>query len=112
MYLIGGRDLSLRTFSDIWRFSLTAREWKRMQVEGRIPPLSNHSAVLIRNQIFIYGGLSSKNTQNYAIYVYDIELNSWKLVKSYGPSPAPRDDHAAVADGDRGFYVFGGFTGN
>lgn len=63
MYLIGGRDLSNRTFSDVWKYSVQSREWKKLEQEGKLPgKISNHTAVVLQGAIFLYGGLLANNT--------------------------------------------------
>lgn len=66
----------------MWKYAVNLREWRKIDQEGKMPgKISNHTAVLLRGAIFLYGGLFANNTQNDHIYSFEIERNIWRLVR-------------------------------
>ena len=66
----------------MWKYSVFNREWKKVEQEGKVPgKVSNHTAVLLKGAIFLYGGLLANNTQNDHIYSFEIERSIWRVVR-------------------------------
>ena len=52
----GGR-LNKDNFNDTWSFNISTRKWSELQCTGSIPsPLQFHTAVLIDDDMYVYGG--------------------------------------------------------
>jgi Galactose oxidase, central domain len=44
-------------FNDTWSFNMSTRKWTELQCTGSIPsPLKFHTAVLIDDVMYVYGG--------------------------------------------------------
>lgn len=127
MYMFGGDDGGHKTsmhnyifkswFDELWRLDLRSFVWERMSAPGGISPPKRalHSAVVVGNAMYIYGGLGRGDT-----WRYDFHSSRWTLLvpESVDDSrggvgrpgvahPGKRHAHAAAAGSD-GFYIFGG----
>ncbi|KAF2429167.1 galactose oxidase [Tothia fuscella] len=75
--------------------------------DGPVPdPRKGHTAVVIENEIYIFGGeLSGKAKEEAArVWLFDTISNKWSFhdPKADAPYPPPRFDHAAVASDQPG----------
>jgi N-acetylneuraminic acid mutarotase len=58
----GGYDGTHR-FNDTWSFNISTRKWTELQCTGSIPsPRAGHTAVLIDDVMYVFGGLSNDKT--------------------------------------------------
>jgi Kelch motif/Galactose oxidase, central domain len=68
---INGDLIKVPTDGVLWSLDLECLEWSRYKVEGHIPPKRFHTAVLVTNDILIYGGGPDDN-------VYQLDRNDVK----------------------------------
>lgn len=68
-----------------------------------LPNLKNHSSVLYKSSIIIFGGYDGENNLN-TVYIYDIEKDKCNLMKTSGDIPKGRNGHSATVVGNK--YVF------
>lgn len=60
-YLFGGAKQRGGMMGDIWQLDLEAKAWSRLAPGGRAPHVRcSHTATLIDNQIWFFGGSFSK----------------------------------------------------
>ncbi|KAI0283604.1 hypothetical protein BGY98DRAFT_1174113 [Russula aff. rugulosa BPL654] len=86
-------------FNDTWSFNISTRKWTELQCTGSIPsPCSSHTAVLIGDVMYVYGGRTVGRT---------ILARRWSSFQDIGPSPCARAFHAIASDGRR-VFVLGG----
>jgi len=77
-------------------------------VHGNIPMARDgHSACLIGDAMYIYGGYVEAEQFCGDIYRLDLDEMRWELLVTSGDLPAYRDFHTATAIGDK-MYIFGG----
>lgn len=66
------------------------------------PQIKNHSAVLYKKTLFLFGGYDGKKNHN-SLHIYDIIKNEWVKSKIYGKEPEGRNGHTATLIG---FFLF------
>jgi len=81
--------------------------------EISFPSLSRHSAVLVNNDIYVFGGFTDKMgyTNGMLVLHVDIIKNSridWSIPIYSGYPPTPRAGHTAVLGKEKLMYLFGG----
>lgn len=98
-------------FDELWRFDLRAYTWRHIAPANQAPPKrALHSAVVIGDAMYVYGGLELADT-----WRYDFGPKTWTLIV-----PPPADTHTkdgshpgrrhafAAAATPGGMYIFGG----
>jgi len=104
LFIIGGFN-EKQTYADVYSISildLLSGEGKAWTRGPALPhPLQGHTAVTVRNRIFIIGGLQGVDENRRAIYsqgVFSAEVNDSRLGewKRENPLPQPLAYHAAV----------------
>lgn len=93
-------------------------QWELIKINGNVrpPALSNHSSVVYKNKMYLFGG-SSMECENVDMYTLDLSssLFKWSIVKTKAEGdqddnfPKTRDEHSCVLY-DNSMIVFGGFT--
>jgi N-acetylneuraminic acid mutarotase len=59
----GGNAGSHKIFNDTWSFNILTRKWTRLQCTGSVPPpRARHSAVLIDDAMYVFGGITVDGT--------------------------------------------------
>lgn len=107
IYILGGADGSGAPVSHIYRF--TSGD-EKITVAGTLPRARmEHSVVLIKNEIFVIGGIvveKTGTTRSATVDIYNPLANSWRV----GPSlPQAITAAAAGANGTR-IVIVGGFA--
>lgn len=90
-------------------FDTKTLQWTYPQVTGQVPfAKDGHSACLIRNRMYVFGGFEY-HTDQYSreLHYLDLDTMEWKCVLAEGVAPSHRDFHSAVGFEDR-IYIFGG----
>eukprot|EP01126_Amoeba_proteus_P047341 TRINITY_DN5396_c0_g2_i11.p1 TRINITY_DN5396_c0_g2~~TRINITY_DN5396_c0_g2_i11.p1 ORF type:complete len:349 (-),score=58.95 TRINITY_DN5396_c0_g2_i11:756-1802(-) len=118
IYLIGGRSYgygfglsslfaNLVSFSKIEKFSIDANSWATIHVSSPPPSRLEHSATVIGNEIWIFGG-TDKSEYFADVHVLDVVNKTWRIPKLGGQPPKPRRGHTAtLIDGDK-IVIIGG----
>jgi N-acetylneuraminic acid mutarotase len=91
-------------------------QWEKITINGNVKPpaLSNHSSVVHKNKMYLFGG-SSKESENITMYTLDLQLFRWVEVKAKAENDDPenlphtRDEHSCILYGDS-MIIFGGFS--
>jgi N-acetylneuraminic acid mutarotase len=118
LYLFGGNNGHLNGVSaDLYVYDSSAGSggtWTMLAPTGTGPsPRSSHSAVVIQNRMYVFGGEDSVNSNHNDLYVYDPSTSasgSWTALSPTGTVPMVRFDHAAAAVSDK-MYIYGGAPG-
>jgi hypothetical protein len=85
-------------------------KWNKPEVGGIIPTRRyGHTATVVNNKIYIFGGYDEKHNRLNEVYVFDPETMAWKKVTTNGTPPSERYFHSACALGSE-IYIFGGDT--
>eukprot|EP00919_Chromeraceae_sp_WS-2016_P022728 GHVR01053939.1.p1 GENE.GHVR01053939.1~~GHVR01053939.1.p1 ORF type:complete len:596 (+),score=149.85 GHVR01053939.1:71-1858(+) len=104
------------TTSDSYLLYVEKLQW--LKLDGGCltpPPRAFHSASLLNNKLFVYGGVASADfSQSHSdIWQLDLKDHSWSQLNPSGASPGERWGHCSVALPDRNsIAVFGGGDSN
>ena len=109
----GGTGYGRRDFNDLHSLNLETMSWARHQCKGELPePRSGHTASVVGNMIYVYGGWNSVQQFNDLFFV-DTDTRTWfSADASWGP---PRWNHSACsveAIPNWKLFIFGGASGN
>jgi len=89
-----------RLFNDMWAFNIEKETWSFVNQMGTIPtPRSGHSATLIGNLMYVYGGLVSAETGDGTtseMFCFDTQTLTWSEVYYSGDAPGGIYNHAAL----------------
>jgi N-acetylneuraminic acid mutarotase len=89
--------------------NLQNSKWKSLNVKDI--ERAYHTATLVGDRIYVIGGVEDTRTQLVNLSVFDIKTKDWvKDPQVDGPSFMKRQNHCAVADGNR-ILFFGGISG-
>ncbi|ORY40343.1 galactose oxidase [Rhizoclosmatium globosum] len=107
----GGQMVSGALSSTLYLFEFDAIQWSVVQPSSAIqpPPLINHAAIFCNatQELVLFGGSTSINSLNNAIWKFNIKTNLWTQVLVVDYSPGFRTLQAF--DGvDGKLYVWGG----
>eukprot|EP00884_Botryococcus_braunii_P007391 jgi/Botrbrau1/16653/Bobra.0068s0069.1 len=96
-------DMSLRSLDT------GVNMWSEVQTSGDHPPArGGHTATLIGNSVYVFGGEDVSRRPHGDLYVLDLPDLSWKKVEAGGTPPAPRSAHVATEFNKRYLLIFGG----
>jgi len=128
LYLFGGNELNSDSFSDLWCIDISNIEdhiagkiskeiaWTQLEQTGDKPgKVSNHGAILYKDQMIIYGGAFNYVNSEKCLYSLDLKTVEWKAKNQKGIKPSTRDEHSVVLYNDSlilfgGSLTKGGFT--
>jgi len=115
MWTHGGHNtcVGTQTFAevknDLWRYNFAEKTWEQM-ICSNLPSKTEHSAVVYKNKMYLFGGYSGDNFTN-SLYAYDFATNECTPVLTSGEIPSVRSAHIGVVHNDR-MYIFGGWNGD
>jgi hypothetical protein len=109
-YVIGGMNKNSEPINDSYSFDMRTQELARFEPSsGRLPPIANHAAAVVKSTVVIFGGVGAKRTMLNNVFVVDLVTRSIAgLIIQSGISPSPRMRHSAMVVGDD--IVFAGGT--
>ena len=108
LYLFGGRNDQKR-FKDFWKFNKILNKWIEINAKGDCPnEISAHSLISNGNSLYLFGG-RDKDISN-KLYQYNISLNTWKILDTFGDVPTPRNWHASTVNDRNEMFIQGGFS--
>jgi len=114
LVFIGGQETDTKRFNDIVFYDTESKSFSQPTIRGdKVPNFSRHSASLVGNRIFIFGGFDGHGT-NFHLSIFDPYARMWTNVphsQLRGPSPVSRTNHASAAVGKK-MYIFGGNNNN
>jgi len=114
MVIIGGQETDTKRFNDIIYFDGETKTFSQPTIRGdKVPHFSRHSATLIADRIFLFGGFDGYGT-NFDLAIFDPLVKTWSNIPSSqlkGNVPVSRTNHAAAAVGNK-MFVFGGNNNN
>lgn len=113
LYLFGGQ-LENDVFNDLHYFELTSfklpkASWEIAEPKNNFkpPPLSNHTMIVFKNKIYIFGGVYNHEKVSRDLWCYNIVNNEWLHLQTTGDMPLPVNEHSAVLVGEK-MYIYGG----
>lgn len=107
---------SIPLFKELWKFNISTRTWKRMDVEEMPDILASNAALLSGHVLIVYGGTGVPFGSNCSKDLYICNLNSgsdklkFDLITTTGNCPLPQYGQAIVLVGHH-LYTLGGTTG-
>ncbi|KAL3832064.1 hypothetical protein ACJMK2_023743 [Sinanodonta woodiana] len=110
MYVYGGFVDIRGSSSELWAYHMDAEEWEQISVrhsgqDGSPGGLHGHSAIIHREQMWIYGGMSDLNIKS-DLWRFTFASKCWEKMKlKYGPPVLT--GHSATVLGDQ-MLIFGG----
>jgi len=111
---IGGQETDTKRFNDIVYYDTEAKTFSQPTIRGdKVPNFSRHTASLVGNRIFVFGGFDGHGT-NFHLSIFDPYARMWTNVPTnqLGPvTPVSRTNHASAAVGKK-MYIFGGNNNN
>jgi len=97
--------------NDLYEYNLKTREWREIPMEENAPRRTEHTAVVYKDNMIVFGGYSGNgNGYENSVMSLSFETKEWTQVATQGESPSARSAHTAVVVGDS-MYVFGGWNG-
>mmetsp|Transcript_7814 Transcript_7814/g.22326 ORF Transcript_7814/g.22326 Transcript_7814/m.22326 type:complete len:579 (+) Transcript_7814:33-1769(+) len=77
-----------------------------------IPSTKNHTATLVGNEVFVFGGYDGQKNHN-DLYVFDVIPMEWRNPNVGGKRPSGRNGHSAtIIEGNSQILILGGWLGN
>lgn len=112
LYVYGGYNTDKGVLADFHSLHLEKLDhfiWSDLSNSKNSPKkLRNHTAVVYKQFMVIFGGLNEENKSSSNIWMYDFAEQTWR-VQSPSPEIQSLDSHAALVEGQV-MYVFGGFN--
>ncbi|KAI0267197.1 hypothetical protein BGY98DRAFT_1102239 [Russula aff. rugulosa BPL654] len=110
--IFGGYGSGQDYYNDTWSFDISTRKWTELQCTGSIPsPRGSHSAVLVDDVMYVYGGSSRDEGITDDLYALQLSTQRWFKFPNLGTSPCKRMYHTMASDGTR-VFVLGGYPSN
>lgn len=95
-------------YSDVLVLDLETMVWNTLVATGQGPgPRDSHSAVVLGNNMIVFGGTSGSNKCN-DLHILNLVTKEWSRPKCTGTPPSPRESHSATLVDDEELVVFGG----
>jgi len=114
LIFIGGQETDTKRFNDIIYYDTETKTFTQPTIRGdKVPNFSRHSASLVGNRIFAFGGFDGHGT-NFNLSVFDPYARMWTNVPQSslrGTLPVSRTNHASASVGKK-MYIFGGNNNN
>ncbi|WAR22177.1 ATRN1-like protein [Mya arenaria] len=87
-------------------YNITSHEWKRLPESSTVNPkfLYGHSMVRYKDELFVYGGVSSKHIESF-LWTYNIATYMWSS-QDFNVTRAVAG-HSAVLIGSKMYVIFG-----
>ncbi|XP_055492259.1 kelch domain-containing protein 3 isoform X3 [Leucoraja erinacea] len=112
-----GEDYETLRQIDVHIFNAVSLRWMKLppfrsERKDQSPQLPymryGHTAVLVDDAIYIWGGRNDTEGACNVLYEFDIHSHSWSTPKVHGSIPGARDGHSACALG-KSMFIFGGY---
>jgi hypothetical protein len=116
IYIIGG-GVMMTSYCDLYSLSLRRWRWTLLEISEDytghfVHPLSRHSAVILQDNIFIFGGSDSRNPTQMMKNMMQLSISKQDLcvINQHGDQPCEREFHTTVVCNGC-IVLFGGVTG-
>ena len=110
IYIVGGRESPTNALNQVYQLSCGDQySWKQIETQGSFPARWRHSASVINNSIYIFGGRSQDNVFN-DCFKLNLETMEWTKVETSGNIPSPRYSHTSNVINSTQLLIFGGIS--
>ncbi|PAA54552.1 hypothetical protein BOX15_Mlig004988g1, partial [Macrostomum lignano] len=111
-YMFGGRNDRLVAPPQVCQFDPISLAWTIHSGSGQVPPSRDgHSACVVDNRMFIFGGFTAAEEYENQVYCCDLINLQWTRIRAVlsgiPEAPSPRDFSCCIA-WRRGFFLWGG----
>lgn len=110
MYIFGGFEDFRGSSAQLWEYNLICETWQLRDLSStsacRPEPRHGHSAIVHRDSMYIYGGLSNLKPLN-DMWRWSWRDKRWYKLRSKGKSPGHLHGHTSIQAFDS-MFVFGG----
>ncbi|XP_031570757.1 kelch domain-containing protein 3-like [Actinia tenebrosa] len=111
-----GEDYFIIDKLDVHIFDIVTCRWTKFPTPSRtdeqydcVPYMRyGHSAAVINDVAYIFGGRNDKYGACNTLYCFDTRTLTWSKPQTYGYPPAARDGHTACVI-EQKMYIFGGY---
>ncbi|KAH9414813.1 hypothetical protein DERP_008654 [Dermatophagoides pteronyssinus] len=114
MCIYGGYQDIKGSTSEIWTFNLDTEEWylegTNFKKDSAPLPRHGHSAIVYKESMYIYGGMSNLNVRN-DFWSWNFKTKEWNRVKTNRTNPGVRSFHSAIVVLDS-MFIYGGERSN
>jgi hypothetical protein len=91
--------------NDVWQFDTKLNSWSKLDTRGvKAPASAYHSAVVVGNHMWVFGGRNDKSVLGDEVYVLDLDILTWQKPLLHGKAPSKR--HGANVAVYKNRYVF------
>lgn len=106
MIVFGGFAIGHRSNS-VYSLNLSNEKWKMAHTTQAPRGRSNHSAIVYKDHMYIFGGTNDEGEKMNDLWKLDLRTYAWEEIASTGEVPSSRSGHSAVVHTDL-MIVFGG----
>lgn len=110
-YCLGGLQMGFQQTTILLRFHISSETFENLKYSGELIDVQfGHTAVVYQSKVYIFGGAIDNNfreQQSNETYLYDIEANEMKKLKTNNENILPREAHSAILYKNQ-MIVFGG----
>ena len=110
----GGRNpKNVKHWQCIYELDLLEWDWNKLESNNRAPAIrDSHSAVLLGNYMYVYGGSDGVSKRNDEFYRFDLNSSTWEVINAEGDVPPGREGHIAHVLQGKYMVVYGGWGMN
>ncbi|ODV76826.1 uncharacterized protein CANTADRAFT_57681 [Suhomyces tanzawaensis NRRL Y-17324] len=117
IYVFGGVYNNERVSNDLWSYDALVNKWTQIPTSGAVPqPVNEHSACVVNDKLYIYGGNDFSGIIYNTLYVLDLHTFVWSKLSDGeldGPGPRcghsmtylPKFDKFVIMGGDKNDYI-------
>jgi Galactose oxidase, central domain/Kelch motif len=102
----GGFSIGERS-SKVYTLNLATEKWKLAQTSKGPEARSNHSSVIYKDHLYIFGGTNEEGEKLADLWKLDLRTYHWEEIHSRGDVPSGRSGHSSSVYRDL-MIVFGG----
>lgn len=114
LVFIGGQETDTKRFNEVIFYDTETKTFSQPTIRGdKVPNFSRHSASLVGNRIFVFGGFDGHGN-NFHLSIFDPYARMWTNVPNsqlHGTPPVSRTNHASASINKK-MYMFGGNNNN
>lgn len=116
MVLFGGKSQNGSLNNDLWLYNITLNKWTELSLDVAMkpPPVAEHTATVVDDKLYIFGGRTIDGQYSSSIYSYSLSNKSGWMKVSYrrgNEHHLPLSGHSAVYYPDmRSIIFYGGFV--
>lgn len=110
--MVFGGYIEVHKSNKLYQYTVRDNTFIELDIQGPLPPpRADHSAILINDSLFIFGGSDQDAGKLGDLWCFSLTLRRWQQIPAgENLQPRPRSGHSAVAHGGR-MVVFGGNLG-